>query len=88
MNISIFGLGYVGTVCAACYQQRATEWWDRARTESAAYRFRRSPIVEQDIDELINRSVQSGRLTASTDAVDTIPAATYRLCVSAHPPGD
>lgn len=84
MNISIFGLGYVGTVCAACLTERGHRiiGIDKSEPKVRLMRSGRSPIVERDIDELINKFVQSGRLTATTDAVDAIAGSDISLvCV-------
>ena len=84
MNISIFGLGYVGTVCAACLSERGHRiiGIDKSETKVRLVKSGRSPIIERDIDELINNSVRSGRLTATVDAVEAIARSDISLvCV-------
>ena len=69
MRISVFGLGYVGTVCAACLADRGHTviGTDKIGAKVDLIRSGRSPVVEQEIDELVERTVQSGRLTATLD---------------------
>jgi UDP-glucose 6-dehydrogenase len=70
MNISVFGLGYVGTVCAACLAERGQRIIGIHKSETKVRLVRsgrRSPIAEGDIGE---KSVQSGRLTATIDFLD------------------
>ena len=70
MKISVFGLGYVGTICAACLAQRGHSivGVDKAETKVSLVNAGQSPVVERDIDNLVKSAKQSGRLTATTDA--------------------
>src|SRR5437016_5381844 len=70
MNISVFGLGYVGTVCAACLADRGHTviGVDKSPVKVDLISSGRSPIVERDIDDLVDRTVQRGRLTATLDS--------------------
>ncbi len=74
MKISIFGIGYVGAVAAACLA-------DSGHTIIAVDPFQvkvdcinegRSPIVEKGLDELIKKCVDAGRLKATTDYHDAV----------------
>ena len=67
MRISVFGLGYVGTVCAACLADRGHKvvGIDKAAAKVDLIRSGRSPVVEREIDELVSATVQSGHLTAT-----------------------
>jgi GDP-mannose 6-dehydrogenase len=69
MKISVFGLGYVGTVCAACLadQGHTVIGVDVNSEKLDILRKGRSPIVERDIDELVGRGVAEGRLQVTGD---------------------
>jgi GDP-mannose 6-dehydrogenase len=74
MKISVLGLGYVGTVCAACLADRGHNviGVDKLETKVNLIRSGRSPVIERDIDELVKRTVKAGRLVATTDAHEAI----------------
>jgi GDP-mannose 6-dehydrogenase len=74
MRISIFGLGYVGAVTAACLAQRGHQVTgvDVSGEKVALINQGRSPILEQGIEALIAAQVAAGRLTASTDALAAV----------------
>ncbi|MGB3898853.1 MAG: UDP-glucose/GDP-mannose dehydrogenase family protein [Mesorhizobium sp.] len=71
MKVSVFGLGYVGTVCAACLAERGHEviGCDVSEAKVDLVNAGQSPIIEKDIGELVSSNVKSGRLkaTVSTD---------------------
>ena len=71
MKVSVFGLGYVGTVCAACLAERGNEviGCDVSEAKVDLVNAGQSPIIEKDIGELVSSNVKSGRLkaTVSTD---------------------
>jgi GDP-mannose 6-dehydrogenase len=84
MNISVFGLGYVGTVCAACLadQGHTVVGVDVNPEKLEILRGGRSPIVEKDIDALVGRGVSEGRLRVTSDAREAIAATDLSLvCV-------
>jgi GDP-mannose 6-dehydrogenase len=70
MRISVFGLGYVGTVCAGCLADRGhtVVGVDKSETKVNLVQSGHSPIVEVEIGELIRTAVGAGRLTATVDA--------------------
>ncbi len=74
MRISIFGLGYVGTVSSACFAAlgHTIIGVDLASERVAAVRRGRSPIVEPQIDLLIADAASAGRLTATDGAPEAI----------------
>jgi GDP-mannose 6-dehydrogenase len=69
MKVAIFGLGYVGSVTAACLAAYGHDVWgvdvDTAKVEPITEG--RSPVVEPGLDELIAGAVAAGRLHATTD---------------------
>jgi GDP-mannose 6-dehydrogenase len=74
MRVSVFGIGYVGCVSAACF---AKEGHDVIGVDANAVKVEiinggKSPIVEAGIDELIGEMVREGRLRATTDSAQAV----------------
>lgn len=69
-SISVFGLGYVGSVSAACFVQKGNRvaGVDLNPSKVDALNAGKSPIVEARLDELIWEGHKSCRLHATTDA--------------------
>jgi GDP-mannose 6-dehydrogenase len=69
MRVSVFGLGYVGTVTAACLADLGHEVLgvDVNEQKAAAIREGRSPIVEDRVGDLLDEARRAGRLDATTD---------------------
>ena len=74
MNISVFGLGYVGAVSCGCLakQGHTVIGVDVAQVKVDMINAGRSPVVEPEIDELMQKGVASGRIRAVTDAMAAI----------------
>ena len=70
MRISVFGLGYVGVVTAACLARDGHQVTgvDVSQTKVAQINDGESPIVEEGIEELIPAVLDSRNLFATTDA--------------------
>ena len=74
MRISVFGLGYVGTVTAACLAANGHEviGVDVATDKVESVNRGRSPIVEHDVDRIIGEAVAAGKLRATTGTDEAI----------------
>jgi GDP-mannose 6-dehydrogenase len=84
MRIAIFGLGYVGSVTAACLADAGHEviGVDVDKDKVAAINAGQSPIIEPGLSELIAKSVASGRLRAISDAFAAVAGTDVAmLCV-------
>jgi len=70
VNISVFGLGYVGCVTAACLARNGHRVIGVDVNQDKVYSLNQgvSPIVEELIGELIAAGRRSGHLLATTDA--------------------
>ncbi len=66
MKISVFGLGYVGTVSAGCFARDGHEviGVDPVRTKVDLINAGQTPIIEAEIGEIIAEAAESGRLRA------------------------
>lgn len=84
MRIIVWGLGYVGTVSAACLARLGHEviGVEPNSTKVEALNAGRSVIKEPGLDSLIRQMVATGRLRATPDGVSLIPWAEMSLiCV-------
>lgn len=74
MRISIFGLGYVGAVCAACQADAGHEviGVDVSLIKVDLTNQGRSPVVEPGLEDIMQRQAQAGRLRATTDTAEAI----------------
>lgn len=69
MKISIFGLGYVGTVSAGCLANEGHSILgvDPVQTKVDLINAGKSPIVEAGLEQIIASTVREGRLRATCD---------------------
>lgn len=84
MNIAVFGLGYVGCISAAslALQDHQVYGVDISNTKVSLINEGKSPIIENQIDEIIAEVVSNGRLIATTDAKEAVRNAEISLiCV-------
>ena len=74
MTISIFGLGYVGTVCAGCLAEDGHRiiGVDPVQTKVELINAGKSTIIEAEIGDLIAKAVESGVLRATQSTADAI----------------
>ncbi|MBV9938127.1 MAG: nucleotide sugar dehydrogenase [Acidobacteriaceae bacterium] len=90
MKISVFGLGYVGTVCAACLAERGhtVVGVDKSEVKVELVRSGRSPIIERDIDDLVSKMVGSGRLSATPRGAEAVAATDLSIICVGTPSRD
>lgn len=84
MKVAILGLGYVGTVTAACLADNGHDVWgvDVDPVKVAAVAGGSSPVVEPGIDNLVRQGVDQGHLHATSDVAEAIAGADVSLvCV-------
>jgi len=91
MRIAIFGLGYVGTVSAACFADMGHEvvGVDIHPAKVKLINEAQSPIVEAGLSELIGQVVAQGRLRATMNAAEALSDARVSLvCVGTPDKGN
>jgi GDP-mannose 6-dehydrogenase len=84
MRVSVFGLGYVGSVSAGSFAADGHEviGVDVSPSKVASVNEGRSPIVENGLDDLIRAQVAGGALRATTSAAEAVAASDLSLlCV-------
>src|SRR5262245_31589872 len=76
MKVSVFGLGYVGSVSAASFAHDGHEvvGVDVNPDKVAAVNAGHSPIVEPGLDRLLAQAVADGRLRATVDTAEAVAA--------------
>ena len=84
MKLSVFGLGYVGCVSAACFAEAGHEviGVDVNPTKVEIINSGKTPIIDEGINDLIAKTVKAGRLSATTDSEHAIRESALSLvCV-------
>jgi GDP-mannose 6-dehydrogenase len=84
MKVAVVGLGYVGTVTAACLAANGHDVWgvdvDAAKADDI--RAGRSPVAEPGLDSLVAEGVARGSLHATTSCAEAVERADVSLvCV-------
>ncbi|MGA3087817.1 MAG: nucleotide sugar dehydrogenase [Terriglobales bacterium] len=74
LSVSIFGLGYVGSVSAACFAAMGHKviGVDLSRAKVEMMASGRTPIVEARMTEMVAEAKNAGRLCATTDATEAV----------------
>src|SRR2546426_2242387 len=83
-TLAVFGLGYVGSVSAACFAEAGWQviGVDANGTKVDMINQGTSPVVEPGGAKLVREGVASGRLRATTDPREAVEAAALSLiCV-------
>ena len=87
MRISVFGLGYVGAVSAACLAAdgHTVVGVDTNQVKVDLLNQGRAPVIEAGLGELIEEGVRAGRLRATSDCEDGGRQHRPRLRLRRHP---
>ena len=90
MKISIFGLGYVGSVSAGCLAALGHKviGVDVNRVKVDMINAGQSPVIENGLEDLIAQEVESGRLRADTSADAAIADSDLSLICVGTPSDD
>jgi GDP-mannose 6-dehydrogenase len=90
LKISVFGIGYVGTVSAACLARDGHEVWavDVNPAKVETLNLGHSPIVEPQLDENVQAVVRGGRLRALTDPLTAVLSTDISLVCVGTPAQD
>ena len=84
MKISLFGLGYVGAVTAACLSRDGhyVVGVDNQQVKIDIINSGKSPVVEDGVGELIKCGIENGRLRATADVFEAVDSTDMSLiCV-------
>lgn len=83
-RVSVFGLGYVGSVTAGCLAAAGHQviGVDVNEEKLGSIRQGRSPMAEKDLDGILTEAVETGRLRVTTDAAEAVESSDLSLvCV-------
>lgn len=89
VRLAVVGLGYVGTVTAACFAHRGVrvQGVDLDESKVEALAAGRAPFFEPGLAELLNEAVDTGRLGATTDLPRALLDANVWLIAVGTPSG-
>ncbi len=90
MNIAIVGTGYVGLVSGACFAEMGISVYCIDTNEQKIFALRQGiiPIYEPNLDNLVLRNVEAGRLIFSTDLRDALTDAVIIFIAVGTPPDE
>jgi len=90
MKVAVFGLGYAGTVSAACLARADHDVWgvDVDTEKVKVVEAGSSPVIEPGLDELVHEGVSAGRLHATTDGVAALDGADIAVVCVGTPSTD
>jgi len=90
MRVSVFGLGYVGCVTAACLA--ANDHWvvgvDPDTRKIRRVKAGKGTVLEPGLDELVSAGARNGRLTATTEFMQAVLKTDVSLICVGTPSGD
>jgi UDPglucose 6-dehydrogenase len=88
MKIGVVGTGYVGLVSGTCFAEFGIEVTCLDKDKSKIERLKKGeiPIYEPNLEELVERQVKAGRLSFTTDIVETVRDADAVFIAVGTPP--
>ena len=88
MRISIFGMGYVGVVCAGCLAEAGHEITgvDVSPLKVELLRQGKAPVVEPGLEDILSRQVASGRLRATSNTAQAVQDSELSMICVGTPP--
>ena len=88
MNICVVGTGYVGLVSAVCFAELGHTVMGIDIDEKKVQKLKDgiSPIYEPELDDLLKRNLQAGRISFSTDINEALPQTQVVFSAVATPP--
>jgi GDP-mannose 6-dehydrogenase len=83
MRIAVFGLGYVGSVSAACFSElgHSVIGIDVNPEKAAQIQLGQAPVLEPKLDALMIANIKNGRLSAAADPMAASDADLFMICV-------
>lgn len=90
MKIAVVGSGYVGLVVGACLAETGNDvlCCDVDEEKIARLQKARIPIYEPGLEPLVERNIEEGRLTFSTDVARAVAEAEVIFIAVGTPPGE
>ncbi|MGD9022279.1 MAG: UDP-glucose/GDP-mannose dehydrogenase family protein [Deltaproteobacteria bacterium] len=90
MNICVVGVGYVGLVTGTCFSEFGLRVTCVAKDESKIRRLKQGkiPIYEPGLTELVNKNLNEGRLSFTTDIRESVRNALVVLIAVGTPPDE
>ena len=90
MNLAVIGTGYVGLVTAACFAElgHTVIGVDIDEEKIKKLKAGKSPIYEPELEEIIKRCLESGRLTFTTNLLEALPVSDVIFSAVATPPNE
>ena len=90
MNLAIVGTGYVGLVSAACFAELGHTVIGVDIDEEKVKKLKKGEctIYEPGLEELLQRGLETGRLSFTTDLAEALPSSTVVFSAVATPPNE
>ena len=90
MNLAIVGTGYVGLVSAACFAELGHMVIGVDIDEEKVKKLKKGEctIYEPGLEELLQRGLETGRLSFTTDLAEALPSSTVVFSAVATPPNE
>lgn len=87
MKVAVFGLGYVGSVTAACLAHLGHAVWgvDVSEDKVRLINNGKAPVVEKGLDALVSRAVRNHRLWATNNPAEAVERAVVCLIAVGTP---